>query len=414
MTIQKIAVNTLYQTFTRIVTSGVGFLITILIAKNFGTLGYGDFTKITAIVGIFYLAIDFGLNAFYLQRDEKENRFFTLLSFRVLLGVFLALFVSLISVLLPFSENPTAGFSSTVKLGIIIFSFSILGQAIILSASAIFQKYLQYHFLLIASLLGSIVSLFLVYIAINFSLGLYFVLGGLVIGGLLTGFTSLIFIKRSLYSLTFDKKFILNLLKESTPFGLMLLFNFIYFRTDTILLSVFRPTEEVGIYGLSYKFFDFLVALPLFLSNAIYPSLLSWQKNHRILFQNLKKFIFVFLVLSILTLSISWVMAPFISLVKKDFIPSILSFKILILSLPFFFLTNLFQWTLIVLKKQKFLLSAYLVAAILNIILNIIFIPFYGYIASAIITGVSEGFVLLLLIFQIILLRKNMQKGVRI
>jgi len=41
-----IAKNTFYQTLARAATAFIGFLITIIIARKFGVLGYGDFTKV--------------------------------------------------------------------------------------------------------------------------------------------------------------------------------------------------------------------------------------------------------------------------------------------------------------------------------------------------------------------------------
>lgn len=401
MITKVIAANTLYQVITRIITSGIGFLITIIIARNLGVLGYGDFTKITAYVGLLYLIVDFGLNAFYLQEGKRNERFFSLLSFRLILGFFLAIFISLFILLLPFTQ--------TVKIGVFIFSFSILNQAILLSTSAIFQQKLNYKHLLVATIIGSLSSLVFVYLSAYLSLGIFYILAGLVLGGFITNVISLLFIKNVLQPIIFDKEFVLKLLKISAPYGIMLLFNLVYFRIDTILLSLMRPTEEVGIYGFSYKFFDFLIALPLFLSNALYPSLLTWQKNHRTLLYQVKKLIFPFIILSFMILILSWILAPLIGYVKNDFIPSIFSFRILILSLPFFFLTNLFQWILVILRKQNFLFVVYFFAAIINIILNVIFIPIYGYMASAIITGISEGIVLLLLAFKILQIQKFSQ-----
>lgn len=64
--------NTLYQIFTKFLTSGVGFLTTLLIARYVGVDGYGAFTQVTAYVALFYLIVDFGLNAIYLQKDQQH------------------------------------------------------------------------------------------------------------------------------------------------------------------------------------------------------------------------------------------------------------------------------------------------------------------------------------------------------
>src|SRR5258708_21706150 len=127
----------------------------------------------------------------------------------------------------------------------------------------------------------------------------------------------------------------------------MLFFNLIYFRIDVLVLSLFQNTSAVGAYGLSYRFFDFLIALPLFLSNALYPTLLASQKNISIFFKVLHKYVAISLGLSIIIIIPLWLLAPYFSLIREDFTQSIVPFRLLLLSLPFFFLTNILQWGLI-------------------------------------------------------------------
>ena len=54
------------------------------------------------------------------------------------------------------------------------------------------------------------------------------------------------------------------------------------------------------------------------------------------------------------------------------------------------------MWALITVKKQNLLAIFYGLSMVLNISLNLIFIPRYGFMAAAIITGLTELFVLLL------------------
>jgi O-antigen/teichoic acid export membrane protein len=103
----------------------------------------------------------------------------------------------------------------------------------------------------------------------------------------------------------------------------------------------------------------------------------------------------------------AWFLAPLIAIVKKDFIPSIFIFRILLLSLPVFFLTNILQWILIAKNKKVYLLKIYLIAALLNVLLNLFFIPKYSYIAAAIITGISEGLILILLFIKFLSLKSQ-------
>src|SRR5438046_5823597 len=104
-----------------------------------------------------------------------------------------------------------------------------------------------------------------------------------------------------------------------------------------------RSSHDVAIYDISYKVFDFLIAIPLFLSNSLYPTILEHEKNNRTV-GIAKRYIFLFIVGSILLIIPVWFLAPFLSIVKKEFLEATLPFHILLLSLPVFFGTNILQW----------------------------------------------------------------------
>lgn len=395
--------NTTYQTLTRLITSGIGFLITIIIASGFGALGFGEFTKVTTFVGLFYLIADFGFNAIFLQK-EKIN-FKDLFYLRLVIAFILVFIANVIAFILPFNKEMDLGFSEAVRVGILIFSLSIVNQSVLFSSSAIFQKKLKYEFLLIASFVGSFLTLVLIYFAVSKFLPLNYIYLSFVIGGFATGIIS-IFKAEKIFPISFNKVFAKELFLESLPIGLMLVFNLIYFRIDTLLLSFLRTTSEVGIYGFSYKFFDFLIAIPLFLSNAIYPALIK-EKNNQNFYRIVNLYVVFSLAISFFVILIFWYLSPFIGLVKSDFLTSVLPFKILLLSLPVFFMTSILQWSLIAKKQQKYLMAVYIISAIINIILNLIFIPSFGYIASAIITGITEIIVFIFLSIKIYQTKKN-------
>lgn len=395
-----IAKNTFFQAIARVVTSLITLIITILIARTFGVVGYGDFTKIITYVGLFYLVVDFGLNALFLQKG-KVGSFRDLLYLRILIAIFLIVLANGIALVLPFQENLQLGFSSLVRTGILIFSFSLLIQAIIFSASAIFQGKQRYDLLLISQTIGSFVTLFLILLFTSLSLPLQYVLFAFIMGGIVAGIIALFLTREKIVPISMHIPFAKKLLKESLPLAGMLVFNLIYFRIDMILLSVFRPTADVGIYGMSMRFFDFLIALPLFLSNSLYPVIVERIKNNRSAERVLKTYLLLSFVFSIGLIIVFWFAAPLLTLIAKDFSFSTTPFRILLISLPFFFATSLLQWTLIAHKKQMFLLTVYLIAAVMNIVLNLIFIPIGSYIAASIITGVCEAFVLLILTYQV-------------
>lgn len=407
-----IAKNTFYQILARAVTAFIGFLITIIIAGKFGVLGYGDFTKVTSFVVVFYLFVDFGLNAFFLQFEKAK--FINLLFTRILLSILVFLLLNFFAFFLPYNKTLNTGFSESLRLGILIFSLSVFAQGIILSASAIFQKKLTYSKYMIGLILGAIVNLTLVLIFAFLNFSIFYILLSFVISSFVSALVLLRLTGETILPFSFDINFSKEIFIKSLPIGLMIIFNLVYFRADMIILSLLSSTRDVGIYGLSYKFFDFLIALPLFLSNAVYPFLIQFKNEKSEFFKITNKYFFIFLFFSFLTIIPFWFASPLFTLIKPDFSPSIVPFRILLISLPFFFTTSFMQWVLITLEKQKYLMYVYLFSTVLNITLNIIFIPQFSYIASATITLISEGIVFSLLIFKIFSIRIFLEKEVKI
>ena len=399
-----IAKNTFYQAFARAITSLIGFLITVIIARQFGVLGFGDFTKVTSYVALFYLIVDFGLNAFYIQH-EKPN-FKNLFYLRLSISFFIFLLLNTIAFFLPYNSWLNSGFSESVKLGIFIFSFSLFSQSMILSASAVFQKSINYFSYMIGVVLGALVNLLVIFILAFLNFSILYIFIAFVLSSFLSALILVKLTGERILPPSLDINFAKKILLKSLPISLMLIFNLVYFRADMFLLSLLASTKDVGIYGLSYKFFDFLIALPLFLSNAVYPFLIKVKNDEQKFVNLVKDYFFVFLAASFMVILPFWFISPFFTLVKPDFASSIIPFRILLLSLPFFYLTSFFQWVLITKEKQKYLMYIYLFSTVLNVGLNIIFIPSYSYIGAAIITVFSEGLVFIFLTAKIFSLKK--------
>ncbi len=415
--------NTLAQFVGKVASAGVMFLISLLIARNFGAGGFGDFTKITTYVAFYYLLADFGLNAVFLQKEQKAaGNWNNLLILRLVGSIFLI--VVALSVLFFLPEGTVQGYTPLVRLGIILYSPTILFQALVTTANALFQKHLRYDLATLALLIGDIVSLVLVTLSafmVFQGAGSVAAAASLMIGTAATGIISLTIANRlagpTRLSLTI--KSIKELLIAGLPLGIMLIFNQVYFRFDSFVLTLTRTTAEVGIYGLAYKIFELPLVLPTFFMNALYPIMLKeaiGDKRHVIsqTLKNLtfKSFIFL-LITSLLLLIAFWLAAPLLTLVRPEFSQSIPALRILILSLPLFFTTSLLMWIIVVFEEQKFLPLIYGLSMIFIVAADVIFIPRYGYISAAWITVAAEGLVLILLSTTILLLFKK-TKGVKI
>lgn len=401
----KVLKNTSYQTFARILTSGSGFLISILIARSFGATTYGDYIKITSFVALFYLLCDFGINAIFLQRKDSQESFKYLLSLRLIIAAALFVVANAIAFFLPYSSSFGTGFSPFVKIGILIFSLELFIQSILFCANAIFQKKLRYDLWAKSLGIGSLVSVSLVALAVYTGQSLHTALFAIVFSGFVSAGLALFYAKEKIFPMRVDIKISKELITASIPLGLILVFNLVYFRIDSLILAVFKSSVDVGIYGLSFLFFDFLLALPLFISHSIYPILLATKEKKNQFLNLTRSYFLIYLGLSFLIAIPFWFATPLFSLINPELSGAITPFRILLLSLPFFFLTSFLQWILITYKKTGYLMTVYFISMCANIIFNFIFIPQYSYIAAAVITGICEAFVFIFLLYKVMRLR---------
>lgn len=411
----KVATNTIVQIIGRLITSGVTFLITVIVMRQYGLEGYGEFTKIMVYAALFYLISDFGFNAVVLKQmtDEEEKQeflFSNLLGLRIIFALFLFFFALALLSFLPYNSSLNQGYSPMVKLGIIIASLTIITQAIFTTGNVIFQKKLRYDLSVLSSSLGSVLIIIFVLIFTYLKAPLLSIISSYIFGGIFMALISIYFVKKiiKISRPAFNSLIWLKYFKQALPLGITLIFNLIYFRIDMFILSFTRPNIEVGIYGFAYKFFEFPLIIPTFLMNSIYPVMLLKEKESREKLNNIiKTTAIILLILSVCLMIISIIFAPLLTLVRSDVGRSITALRLLSLSLPFFFLSSLFMWALITIGKQKIMMIIYFFSMLLNIILNLLFIPGHGYMAAVIITIFSELIVVLLTGYALVNLLKK-------
>jgi len=198
------------------------------------------------------------------------------------------------------------------------------------------------------------------------------------------------------------------LLKESLPLGLAVIFTLIYFRLDTLMLSLMKPAADVGIYNLGYKFLESLIFFPTMFIGLVMPLMseyaLSAKEKFRKVVQKALDVLLIFaipLMIGILFLSERMV----VLIAGQEFVLSSGVLDILIIAVGIIFLSVLFSNMIISLRKQKALVYIYGLGAIINLIANFIFIPKYSYYGAAATTVITEFVVvclMLIVLFKIL------------
>jgi O-antigen/teichoic acid export membrane protein len=367
-----IFVNTASQVVGKIASAATTVIISLLLANGLGKQGYGDFSKVTTYVAFFYLLVDMGLNAAFLQQQEEDANltFQHLLGLRLVISVvasFLA--VSLLS-LLP--QGQDQGYTTIVRIGIILYAGTIVAQGVITTTNAVFQKQLEYKRATIAVIIGSLITLGgIVFFGSTTLLGTLVIF---LVGSWTTMALAIIFCRPFVPSVTprFSSTYWRSLLVTALPLSITLVFNLIYFRIDSIVLTLTQPTAAVGIYNFAYKIFELPLVFPIFFMNALFPLFVKEITTNPQSFWRHGKESAVFLGITAIGTTIAlWIGAPVISIVSPGFADAIVVVRILSLGIPFFFLSALTMWMLITIKKRQLLVGIYGLSMIGNIIAGI-------------------------------------------
>lgn len=405
-TFLKISQQTLWQLAGKLVSSVFTLITLAVVARFYGEEGIGVFALALAYLAIFNLAADLGFNAYILPKlDSTPAHANKLFNVRLVWSLGLVVLACLLSPFLPFT---TPLFVQSVYFG----SATILFSGVFNTTNLIFQKNLRYDLSIVASSSEALIKTGLIFTLSYFRLPVSFLFIGMSLAALINNAISF-YLVRGLYRFSLeppDLKFALSSLKVAWPIAATLIFNVLYFRLDTFILSTFMGVAAVGIYNLAYQFFQAALVLPAFVMNSFYPVLVKSHKDSPARFLNQVKLV----ALSLLAISgigvvLTWMLAPYLInlLAGNAFTGSVASLKLLSLGFPAYFLSALLMWVMIVMQKYRLMLFIYLIGLFINVALNLIYIPRYSYLAASLITGVSEYLILLIQIIMLIFVFKS-------
>lgn len=205
-------------------------------------------------------------------------------------------------------------------------------------------------------------------------------------GNLLIGIIMIIYIVRA-DKMKFDKvsaKYLLSFSLPLIPFAFAsLAISF----SDRIFLEYYTTTTEVGIYSFGYSIGMLYYAVAMGLNKALQPVVFKNYKNKEILNKVFKKYILIFSAFYTVFVMFDDLLVNLLG--NEQYYSSIKIIPIIAMSYGFYYLFSLYELHLSYHKKTKFIMFSGLITAGLNIGLNFIFIPIYGFVGAAITTLIS-------------------------
>ncbi len=391
---RRIAQNLFLQIAGKIISTLLALIIAAIMTRSLGVVHYGEFTIITSFLQFFGILADFGLTitavTMISEPGADERRIMSsLLGLRLVSAV---IFYGLAPIVAFFLPYPTE-----VKIGVAMASLAFLAMTQSQTLMGIFQKYLRLGEASLAEILGRIIMLIIVVIAAWQKTGLYAVIWAMVAGNVAQFLFMHLRARRIIpFSLQFDRQIIREIIKRSWPIGLTIAFNLIYLRGDVIVLSLFRETSEVGLYGAAYKVIDVLTVLPMMFMGLVMPHLVQSWIEHQDTFRARLQKIFDFSALLALPIAGGALMLgrEIMNLVAgREFAASGDFLKILILAGLGVFLAAPWAHALLAIGAQRKTIFWFGLDALLAVPAYLILVPIFGARGAAWITVFSEIFI---------------------
>lgn len=195
--------------------------------------------------------------------------------------------------------------------------------------------------------------------------------------------------------LAFDRRLASQLLSESLPLAFSGMFGVIYYRLDTILLSVLGRSEAVGYYASTYKISEALNILPGALMISVFPLMSRYARNPAlkerltVLYHTTFKYVLVAIAPVVIGIS---VLAEQIVLIvySPAYLPAVAALRWIIWAELGMFLSPVVYHLLIASGRQRLLVAGAAAMAVFNVAVNVVLLPRFGAVGAAATTTLTE------------------------
>ncbi|MBN2054941.1 flippase [bacterium] len=367
----------------------LGFALATIAGRALGAGGFGEYTTAFTLTNMLALVVDFGLNTVLVREVARERRpagplFTTVLLLRS--GLALALGAGLIAVAAMLRLPPRTAWTLYALTGFWIFSIGGETAAAVFAGQRQFQReavVLISQKLLLALAGGMILG-------IGWGMIPFIAVHPLTAAAALV--IAILYARRSGIAFTRpDRAMFRYFLAESFPLALSMAFTLLYFKVDILVLRWWSGAETVGYYGAAYRVMELAMALPATINAVLFPRI-----ARRAATGSLRPVLKIWLpaagLLGMATAAILAGLArPLVIVIfGTAFQPSARLLVLLAPALGLIFCNFPVMYSLIAIGRQR--LNATLSALCLgiNLLLNLVAIPFYGAAGAAVTTVVTE------------------------
>ncbi len=407
MTLTKqLAHNTAAQLGGKIISTILGLVAIGMLTRYLGVEQFGWYATTLAFLQFIAIMIDFGLIPVTAQMmsevppefdNAPENKLASyrnklmknLLGFRfttAVIGLGIAPFIAL---LFPYPQE--------VKIAIALTTINMLSVAMNQIFTGYYQSKLTTYFQAFGEVVGRITLILGLILCIYFNLGFIPVMGAITLSSVIYTLVMWILARKNT-SVTFGFDFSLwkKIIIKMWPIAVAVMFNVIYLRGDTVILSLYRDQVEIGLYGAAYRVIDIVAQTAMMIMGLMLPLLAyAWSKGEDQKFKEHFQLAFNIMMMFAIPMAVGLIMLSkqiMVVVAGTEFISAALPLSLLSIAVFGIFFGGIFGHVAVAINRQKETLPIYIATAAITLVLYFIFIPRYGMIGAAGASVFSELF----------------------
>jgi O-antigen/teichoic acid export membrane protein len=368
------------------------FVVVVLLLRSLGAEQYGRFAAMVVYVTLLGVVADLGMQTVFIRDVSRDRRLLgrylaNLLSFRLVLAIVALLLLALVLRLLSPALFPytLAGFAlllTTSYSSLLRAAFYIRGRLAYEAVAIVVEA------LLLLALTSEAVSrhaswdVFIWIYAASYLFTCVF------------GFAVIRWRWHEPIAIQLDPAFVRGLLVAGLPLAVGFTITTIYAQLDVVLLQLFKGFQMVGWYSAANRFIDAVAWIPQTAMGAVFPalSMLAAGERRQLLFGYRKSYKMLAVLGLPLAVGIGVTADSLVHLAApRGFDQSIMALRILAPSVALLFVNNAFIYTLTAMNRQLDFTRLSLVTLAVNVALNLILIPPYGYLGAAAASTLTEA-----------------------
>lgn len=401
--VRTIFTNMSWMMISQIITSICAFIWTLILARYLGVSNFGIFGTAVSFSTIFLIIGDFGVAAYIIRSistDFKNEAKY------IGCALTIKLFLSIIYMIIVFIALLILGWDNFTVVICLLFAIESLIKSFTNILYSPFQAHENMKYQAISNTILTILTFVFIIIITFTNWQLYGIALAYILANIITLIYTYLALKKHIIvpKFIFDLNFSKKILIGGMPFALMGFFYTIYYSIDMVMLEQFSGPYYTGLYNSTYKLISVLNLFYSIYTSVIFPVMSKLFKNEGDLLQlsfnkSIKYLSLVTIPLSIATVFYASDIITFIYGNQYAQADNVL--KILIWTVIFLFVNGAGSLVLNASHKEVSTTKIYSVAALFNVVLNLILIPRYNVYGASVATVLSEILILVLELYTL-------------